>query len=440
MALSGRLSPLAKSVLDRAEVPDGPLVVALSGGADSAVCAWVAVAKGRQVRVVHVDHGQPASGAMAEAARDVAESLGIARDEVTVDLGSGGFTEGRARDARYAALEEAAKPDEVLMSGHTADDQAETVLGHLLRGAGTSGLAGIPQRRGRWCRPLLSVTRAEARTLADELGLPYRDDPANLDRSHRRNRIRNDLLPRLEAEYNPALREGLRRTAQLLRDDDAELERRAADVPLRQEAGTILIPAPLLATLPRSVASRAARRGLRQARGPHAGLADEVDAVVALAATSSGSVSLGDGLQATREGPWVALHGPALPAPRPVVLSIPGSVEFGPWKVHGDLAEVKPVTMPRGRVALLDRDAVGTEFEIRSATPGERIEINTGTNTGTKKALTVLSEAGIAVRHRNSWPVALARGKMAWVGGIRTAAWAGARPSTVAYVTLLMEE
>lgn len=438
MALSDRLSTLAHSVLDRARpgLPNGSVVVALSGGADSAVCAWVAVTAGRPVRALHVEHGLPASADMAAAARRVAATLEIAIDEVVVDVGSGASAEGRARDARYRALEEAAKPDESLISGHTADDQAETVLGHLLRGAGAGGLAGIPPRRGRWFRPLLGVTRSETRQLADELGLPYRDDPANLDPRHRRNRIRTDLVPYLETEYNPALRKTLLRSAQLLADDDIELEKLAVKVPIREEAGAFLLPAPLLATLPLAVASRAVRRGLRAARGPHAGLADEVYAVVALTTSATGSVSLAGGLQATREGPWVALHGPTPATPGPAPLNVPGSVEFGPWTISADNVDVTPVTVPGGRVAVLDGDVVGARLEVRPAAPGERIDINAGT----KKVATVLSEAGVAPRLRPGWPIAFAHGMIAWIGGIRTAAWAARMPATESFVTLRMED
>lgn len=438
MARPGGLSPLAQSVVDRAipGLPDGGVVVALSGGADSAICAWVAVAAGHRVRAVHIDHGLPASTDMAAAARQVAAVLDVTLDEVVVEVGTGASFEGRAREARYRALEEAAKPGESLITGHTTDDQAETVLGHLLRGAGARGLSGIPAQRGRWFRPLLGVTRAEARELADELGLPYRDDPANLDSGHRRNRIRHDLVPYLEAEYNPSLRRTLRRSARLLAADDAELERAAASVPVREQAGAVLLPASLLATLPIPVASRAVRRGLRLARGPHAGLSDEVDQVVALAALARGSVSLAEGLQATREGPWVALHGEPLERPAAVLLPVPGSVEFGPWTIYTDMVDVAPMTLPGGRLAVLDGDAVGAELEVRTAEQGERIEIEGGT----KKVATVLSEAGVPIRLRAGWPIAIAHGKMAWIGGIRTAAWAAGTSAAESFVILRMED
>jgi tRNA(Ile)-lysidine synthetase-like protein len=191
-----------------------------------------------------------------------------------------------------------------------------------------------------------------------------------------------------------------------------------------------------LATLPLAVASRAVRRGLRAARGPHAGLADEVDAVVALTASETGSVSLAGGLQATREGPWVALHGEPPATPVPASLNVPGSLEFGPWTIMADKVEVSPVTLPGGRVAALDGDVVGSRLVVRTAGPGERVEINTGT----KKVATVLSEAGIAPRLRPGWPIAVAHGMMAWIGGIRAAAWAARTPTTESFVTLWMED
>ena len=147
---------LADSVRARADLPPGSLLVALSGGADSAVLAWAAVAASDTVRAVFVDHRLDASDQLRAAATSIAAQLGITLDvvEAPIERTAPSF-EDAARAARYDALQAAAKPDELILTGHTADDQAETVLGHFLRGAGAAGLAGIPIRRGQIVRPLL---------------------------------------------------------------------------------------------------------------------------------------------------------------------------------------------------------------------------------------------------------------------------------------------
>ena len=105
---------------------------------------------------------------------------------------------------RLCALEEVS--EDWILLGHTADDQAETVLGNLLRSAGTRGLSGIRPQRDRFVRPLLEVSRSETRRLAALLDLPFVDDPQNDDLSIRRNRLRTETIPALAATYNPSPR------------------------------------------------------------------------------------------------------------------------------------------------------------------------------------------------------------------------------------------
>ncbi|HSR16270.1 MAG TPA: ATP-binding protein, partial [Gemmatimonadales bacterium] len=167
MAGAGGLSPAGRRVRDQiaAAFPDRPLVVALSGGADSAVCAWAARESQPRARAVTIDHGLPASPQLVAAAASVARFLGL---EHTVIAAPAADDEDSLRRARYAALEGAATPEEIIVTAHTADDQAETILGNILRGAGAAGLGGMPPGRGRFLRPMLSLTRAEVRRLAFE--------------------------------------------------------------------------------------------------------------------------------------------------------------------------------------------------------------------------------------------------------------------------------
>ena len=204
------------------------MLVALSGGADSlalaAATAFEAPRAGLRAGAVIVDHAlQDASAAVAEAAAIAARALGldpvlVRRVEVT---GEGG-PEASARAARYAALDAAA--DEtgaaLVLLGHTLDDQAETVLLGLARGSGTASLAGMPPRSGRYARPLLGIRRATTRQACLDAGLEPWDDPHNADPAYTRVRVRDRVLPVLEAELGPGVAEALARTAEQLREDE----------------------------------------------------------------------------------------------------------------------------------------------------------------------------------------------------------------------------
>ncbi|WP_448811061.1 tRNA lysidine(34) synthetase TilS [Agromyces bauzanensis] len=207
-----------------------PLVlVALSGGADSlalaAATAFEAPRAGLRAGAVVVDHGlQHASADVAAAASDTARALGL--DPVIVrrvEVSGEGGPEASARAARYAALDAAA--DEtgaaLVLLGHTLDDQAETVLLGLARGSGASSLAGMPPRSERYARPLLGIRRATTRQACLDAGLTPWDDPHNTDPSYARVRVRERVLPVLEAEFGPGVAEALARTAEQLREDEA---------------------------------------------------------------------------------------------------------------------------------------------------------------------------------------------------------------------------
>jgi len=163
---------------------------AVSGGADSLALMVLAVEAGCVVTAVHVDHGLREGSALeADGVRQAAERFGAQFRAERVVVEEGANLEARARAARFAAL-----PPDVL-TGHTADDQAETVLLNMMRGTGLEGLAGMhPDAR----HPILSLRRAETKALCDALSLVPFEDPSNTDPSHRRNRVRGDLLPLLD--------------------------------------------------------------------------------------------------------------------------------------------------------------------------------------------------------------------------------------------------
>jgi len=220
----------AEGLVARCSFPPAgtPVACGVSGGPDSLALLVLAVTAGCEVTAIHVDHGLRA-GSATEAAvvAGAASRFGAAFRSVTAVVAPGPNLEARARAARYAAL-----PTGVLI-GHTADDLAETVLLNLLRGAATDGLAGFDPRH----RPIRRLRRAETHGLCAELGLDPVHDPSNDSPTHRRNRVRHELLPLLDDLAARDLVPVLARQAELLRGD-AELldELAAAPLPLARRA------------------------------------------------------------------------------------------------------------------------------------------------------------------------------------------------------------
>jgi tRNA(Ile)-lysidine synthase len=201
-------------------VEGSPVTCAVSGGPDSLSMLVLAVASGCSVTAIHVDHGARANSAVeAEVVRSVAHRFGAAFRSEHVQVDPGPNFEARARAARYAVL-----PHDAL-TGHTADDQAETVLLNLVRGAALDGLAGMRTEH----RPLIDLRRHETVALCAELGLQPVHDPSNLDPAHRRNRIRNEVLPLLAEVAERDVVPIIARQAALVRDAvdhlDAEADR-----------------------------------------------------------------------------------------------------------------------------------------------------------------------------------------------------------------------
>ena len=420
MAEPRRLSSLAASVLARARpLPDGPCVVALSGGADSAVCAWAMLASGISARAIFVHHALPASNALRRSAIAIAEKLGLPLEIVEAPVPAGPSWEAEARGARYEGLERSLTEGEWLVTGHTADDQAETVLANLIRGAGLGGLAGVPRIRGRIVRPLLDVWRRETRELGALLDLPWLDDPDNADQRTPRNALRLSLIPAVEELHNPGFREALVRLAARAAEDDALLEERASRVPIALESSEVRVAAAALETLPVPVAARVARRALRLAHPPYPGSEADVRRVLAVASGEAADASVGGGWMVHREGPWLVLvRSPDEPGiPPPVAWDLAGELRFGTWLIEGWIEERPPDAFPlSGWSAILDADAVPSRVHVRAGGPGDTIAIDSG-HKSVRKAL---AEAGVPSRERRGWPVVIADGDVLWVPGVRS--------------------
>jgi tRNA(Ile)-lysidine synthase len=214
LADSARGLPLVSDLLSRCTFPTSGTSVdcAVSGGADSVALLVLARAANLNVTVWHIDHGlRENSHTEAELVAQLATQFGAQLESRTVTVEQGANTEARAREARYDALPQG------VMTGHTADDQAETILINLLRGSGTRGLAGMQPTDQR---PLLHIRRSETEALCSALGIAVFNDPSNNDERFQRNRIRHEVLPLLESLAKRDLVPVLTRQADLLRDDD----------------------------------------------------------------------------------------------------------------------------------------------------------------------------------------------------------------------------
>jgi tRNA(Ile)-lysidine synthase len=277
-----RLPPLVASV-DRALREAGTpargetLVLGLSGGPDSTALldALAAIARRRRLRLVaaHLDHRlRPDSAQDAAFCADLCRRLGVALRLGAAEVRAraereGGGLEQAARRERYAFLRSVRAEERAaaIAIAHTRDDQAETLLLRLLRGAGATGLSAMRPRSGDLLRPLLDVTRTEVLAHLQARGLSWREDPTNADPAHRRNRVRHELLPYLERRFGPGVRDTLARTAGLLADEAAFVRAEAQSLlgrSLREGSGVVALRRSSVAQAPRAVAREALRLAL----------------------------------------------------------------------------------------------------------------------------------------------------------------------------------
>ncbi len=277
--------------------PGASVTLAVSGGADSLTLLVLAAAAGLAptATAVHVDHGlRTGSAAEASVVAAAAERLGVAFRSERCEVADGPNLEARARTARYATLPAGA------LTGHTADDQAETVLLNLLRGAGLDGLAGM--RRDR--RPILGLRRSETRAVCRAEGLTPVADPTNTDPAHRRNRVRAELLPLLDAIAERDVAPIVARQADLLRDEAALLDGLAAALDPTDARS--------LAAAPTVLARRALRRWLADGE-EHPPDAATVERALAVARGEARAADVGSGRRLARTTGVLRLEGRRAP-------------------------------------------------------------------------------------------------------------------------------
>ena len=431
------------------------VLVAVSGGADSVALLHVLHALqdslGLALTVAHVHHGLRAEAdAEAEGVRRLCERLGVPCHVERVTVRREPPWEGleaESRRVRHAALERVARLVGAarIATGHTADDQAETVLMRLLQGAGPRGLGGIAPARGLLIRPLIETRRSALEKYLRERGLLWVEDPSNRDPRFLRNRIRHDLLPFMAALSGASVVEVLGRSAAAARAVVADLEARAgADLGrLATRDGTgISIDVGALAERPLELAAEMLRQAAallgetRPLRGP---------AQLALRrlladAPRRRAARLGR-LAVERSGRRLRVGPVALPALAARAWSVPGALEMpeiGARLVARVIARAADYAIPRepGRAAF-DADALPSALAVRARRRGDLFSPFGGP--ALRRLKSFLIDAGVPRWRRARTPLVEAGGEIIWVAGIRRGAVAPVTAATTRILELVLD-
>lgn len=402
--------------------PSSAGVVLVSGGPDSACAAAgvAAVCGSERITGLHLNYGlREDSGEDEETCRALCETLGIPLEVERPSLGEGNV-QALARDARYAAAEALADRlgADWIATGHTRSDLAETVLYRLAVSPGRRALLGMPTRRGRIVRPLLGLSRARTSQLAEAAGLPFRDDPSNLDPRYARNRIRHQLMPLLRG-LSPAAEENIAETVAELAEDAGVVDRLVEDALAAAGAasGVTMISTEELAGLDPAI-RRLVLRALaeRAAGGPVPLGAGRAEAIWRLARTATGGeLDLGEGLYCVCEAGHVLFRLGSALEPIPASLQVPGRCRFGEWELRADLRPA-PVESAGPELATLDAGALGPRLEVRSWREGDRMRpLGLG---GSKSVQDLFTDAKVPRSLRRTLPVVTAGDRIAWVAGV----------------------
>ena len=425
--------------------PDDRIAIAVSGGADSVALAWIlreldAGPGCTVVGLIHVNHGLRGAESDADEAfcRELAARLSWPIHVAAVDVRARARArkqslETAARALRYDSFEAArlALGATVVATAHTMDDQAETVLLRLLRGAGLKGLSGVRQRRARVVRPLLGHRRSELRQFLAARGEPFREDSSNADLSIPRNRLRHDVIPVLE-RFAPAAVPALARFASLASDDEAALSDLAAQAAAAICLSPDTLDARALDALPAAVSRRVVRLMVERTAGDTAWSAGHVEAVRRLAAAVEPTEMVhldAPGTNIDRLGNVItfrAASSDGVPAvagfDRP--LAVPGSTDI---PEAGAIIEARtgpsPAAWPplsTGMVAVLDGTSIAWPLRVRSRRPGDRLK--PAGAPGHRKLQDLLVDRKIPRSARDRVPVVVdADGRILWVAGVTVA-------------------
>ncbi len=404
---------------------------------------------------------KPTSSSFCELAGERGLACLVRREDIGAEAKRAGKNvEEVARERRYAFFRKLVAEGRVtrIATGHTADDQAETVLARLVRGSGLRGLAGIHPVLGPVVRPLIETRRSDLREYLRKQGRGWREDETNVDTSRLRARIRQRLLPSMEAEFGAGVVDRLARLADLARNDEALLdeivEERFARLSHRRGAGLVLRARDVVDPWPQlksreareAMAARLARRAAREVKRDLRGLAaSHITRVLDLArlGTSGNRLELPGGLVVERvlndliftaEGERGRTGG------EPVAYSYTADIGEGDEAVveiaeTGKRLRLKLIDWPAARretyqeaSGALDADRLETPLMVRNWLPGDAYRPHGRGHRDKLKRL--LLERRIAGKDRAVWPVLTSGGKPVWSSGLPVAAECAAGPQT----------
>jgi tRNA(Ile)-lysidine synthase len=483
-AITGRVADFADR--HRLLPKSGPVVVAVSGGADSlcllgvlhALCTPGRYRPNVSLVVAHLDHGLRGEQGKADAqfVAALAAELGLPcrvgeRDVAALARQRKRGLEEAARRARYAFLREVAAEvgAPCICVGHTRDDQVETLVMRWLRGSGLTGLVGMRPLTGDIARPLLDVSRAETHAYCAARGWTPREDRSNTDRHHWRNRIRMDVLPLLRREnYN--ITDTLIRTAEVLAADEEYLATHAAEAAAEATREStperVVFERARLAALETALRRRVVLGALIQVadrdtifearhvvlaagmvgRGwpPHHGI--HLPGHVRMTVTADDVVIARRGPERHELAP-PSEHAPGIPLPVPGAVDVPGT----PWRLSAQLLDAADSPQPGAEVvaaaedagappgamrAYLDADAVGGPLVVTTWRPGDRF-MPLGMK-GDKKLQDYFVDAKVPRAARTEVPVVWGPEHIVWVAGQRIDDRARVRPETRRVLALLL--
>jgi tRNA(Ile)-lysidine synthase len=442
----------------------GRVAIALSGGPDSVALVHILRELERDGELVvagvaHLNHRLRGIAADEDEqfCRALATALRLPIEVERIDVRALAREQGRsvedaARVARYAFLERAADRlgADAIAVGHSRDDQAETFLLRLIRGAGPRGLAGILPRAGRVVRPLLDISRADLRAYLSQRGIPSCEDASNSDVMVPRNRVRHELIPYLEREFSPGIVDVLAREAAIARADEDRLQKEAIDlvtsVVLRDVHGAQVDVAALTLLHP-ALAARVARLALSELAGPRFIGFDHVHAFLNFARYAAAGAALSlPGQQVVHGGDRIVLQAePDRGLPRRsseaaglprrsseaakagegnsfrFPLSIPGEVTLTPqgWTISAEPLETCPegVLRARGEAVAVAAPRLGLPLAVRNRRPGDRFR-PLGLAGAEKKLQDFLVDRKVPRETRDALPLVVDRDdKIVWVVG-----------------------
>ncbi|HEY44820.1 MAG TPA: tRNA lysidine(34) synthetase TilS [Anaerolineae bacterium] len=440
--------------------PGQLIIVGVSGGADSLCLLDCLHRLGYQVLAAHLDHQlRPESPDEAVFVQQVAHSYGLETLVKRVDVkgieGSSGSLEEKARLARYRFLVQSAKEKGIqyIATGHTADDQVETILMHFLRGAGPSGLrgmlpitrmedwVGIPEAEGMiLIRPLLEITRDQTQAHCAAIGLEPREDKSNLDMSFTRNRVRHQLLPMLET-YNLGIRRVLKRTGHVMAGE-AEL---VADLVVKcwgsivryRGEHVLAIDVPVFLKQPTAIQRALLREAIASLRPSLRDIGFEIvdQAVNFICKPQRGNrLTIVGELEMLHFADEVLLrdpeasiefrHYPQLISDHEETISIPGEIQLDHgWTMKTESAQLDQkkrtelMSETYGRVAAFDERSVKKPLSLRPLQPGDRIR-SLGMK-GRTKISDLFVNHHIPRPARARWPLVVSGDQVLWVVGVR---------------------